>query len=144
MDLLSKLFGSKRKPAMGEPAANDAVRAQLAKFGDDGAAVRHVAHYAYPADGADLSIRDEMISDLTARGFAVSDAAAKQGLVLDQHRAAAPDDFDALTTDLSAWFAARRWAYDGWECAVVAPTRHSRREASRKRRHPPKQKGRPL
>lgn len=115
------LFKKKTPAAMGSPAANDAVRAQLRKMGDDGAQIRHVLHYAYPARGTDLAARPAMIAELTARGFEVSDAAAEGGLVMEHYRSVVADDFDALTQDLHDWFAARGWGYDGWECALAPP-----------------------
>lgn len=105
---------------MGSPEANDAVRAQLAAMGDDGAAVRHVLHYAYPGKPPNPVERSAMVSALAARGFEVRDAAAKDGLVLEHYRPVTADDFDELTAELSAWFAERGWNYDGWECAVEA------------------------
>ncbi|MEL7488722.1 MAG: ribonuclease E inhibitor RraB [Pseudomonadota bacterium] len=119
MSILQRLLRLFRKQAMGAPASNDAVRAQLTALGDDGAATRHVLHYAYPERTADDADRDSMRNDLIDRGFKVSDAASGNGFVLEHHREVASNDFDALTADLSAWFAARGWDYDGWECAVV-------------------------
>lgn len=124
MSLLAKLMRRPPKPVMGSPAANDAVRAQLRALGDDGAAVRHVLHYAYPDSGADASQRPAMMTALSARGYEVKDAAANDGFVMEQHRSITPDDFDKATAELSAWFAERSWGYDGWECAVVQPTQH--------------------
>ena len=115
------LFSRKpRKPAhpMGSREANDEVRAVLAGFGDDGSHVRHVLHYAYPDAGTDLSGRVDMINNLKARGLEVSDAAAKDGLVMEQYRPVAGDDFDHFTDELSVYFSSRGWEYDGWECAV--------------------------
>jgi hypothetical protein len=123
MTLFDRLLKKNPKPVMGSPAANDAVRAQLASFGDDGAATRHVLHYAYPGAAANLDARLEMIRGLRADGFAVKDAAAANGLVLEHYRAVAPDDFDKVTAELSAWFAERGWEYDGWECAVAQTAR---------------------
>ena len=119
MSFFKDLLNRFRKPAQGGPASNDAVRVQLTKLGDDGTAVRHVLHYAYPEDAADLETRPSLIEDLRARGFDVRDAVANDGLVLEHHREVASEEFDALTADLSAWFAARDWDYDGWECAVI-------------------------
>jgi hypothetical protein len=116
----ARFFKRKRPPMMGSPSANDAVRAQLAKLGDDGVRVRHILHYAYPCKEADVSRRPDMVADLEARAFAVRDAHSNKGLVLEHLRAVAPDDFDALTAELSAWFAERGWDYDGWECAVAS------------------------
>ncbi|MFQ5563665.1 MAG: hypothetical protein ACE5FO_08860 [Parvularculaceae bacterium] len=115
----------RRKPAlaMGSPKANDQVRVKLAYYGDEGADPRHVIHYAYPLIGADLSLRPEMIEALRGRGFVVRDATAHDGLALEHHSAVASEDFDLLTAELSGWFAAREWDYDGWECAVVAPVK---------------------
>lgn len=125
--VFKNLFSEKKKAKMGEPEANDAVRQQLSAMGDDGTATRHVLHYAYPNKVADLGTRPAMIAELTERGFDVSDAAQENGLVMEHHRAVAPDDFDAFTTELSEWFARHGWDYDGWECAVVQeeePTIH--------------------
>jgi len=115
---LFSLFKKKPKPEMGTPESNDEVRAVLSSMGDNGASVRHVIHYAYPGDEVKAEDRPGVIDDLKARGFEVSDAAAAGGLVMEHHRSVAPDDFDALTGDLSNWFAARGWGYDGWECAL--------------------------
>lgn len=126
MSILSFLFRKKSRPLMGSPAANDAVRRQLAAHGDDGAAPRHVVHYAYPMTGNDLAGREAMAGALAARGFKVSTAASRSGFILEQTRAVLADDFDALTAELSGWFAERGWEYDGWECAVeTTQTRHS-------------------
>lgn len=115
----------RRKPALalGSPRANDQVRVKLAYYGDAGAVPRHVIHYAYPLIGADLALRPEMIESLRARGFVVRDASAHDGLVLEHHSAVASEEFDTLTGELSGWFAARQWDYDGWECAVVPEAR---------------------
>ncbi len=121
MSFLAKILRRSPKPLMGSPAANDAVRARLLEFGDDGAGVRHVLHYAYAPGGLDHSDRPAMIAHLQGRGFVVSDAAADDGVVLEHYRPVAADDFDRLTAELSAWFAERGWEYDGWECAVAGP-----------------------
>ncbi|NWG92822.1 MAG: ribonuclease E inhibitor RraB [Parvularculaceae bacterium] len=113
------LFKKKVRPAMGSCEANNAVRAQLAAMGDDGAAVRHVVHDAYPTKGADMSTGRDLVETLETRGFEVSDAANENGVVFEHHRTVAPDDFDAATTGLEASFATRGWDHDGWECAVV-------------------------
>lgn len=123
MTIFDQLLGRKPKPVMGSPTANDAVRAQLASFGDNGGAIRHVLHYAYPAEGSNPELRGQIVDELLADGFEVKDAATGDGLVLEQYRAVVPDDFDAVTAELSAWFAERGWDYDGWECAVVQPAR---------------------
>lgn len=117
--MVFSLFKKKVRPAMGSCEANNAVRAQLAAMGDDGAAVRHVVHYAYPMKGADMSKRDDLVAALKTRGFEVSDAVNENGVVLEHHRTVAPSDFDAVTTELKDWFATRGWDYDGWECAVI-------------------------
>lgn len=115
------LFKKKVQPAMGSCEANNGVRAQLARMGDDGVAVRHVVHYAYPDPDADLTARADLVTALAARGYEVSDAVNLNGVVFEHHRSVAPVDFDAVTTELKDWFAARGWGYDGWECAVVQP-----------------------
>ncbi len=113
------LFKKKPAPMMGSCEANDAVRAQLARMGDDGAATRHVIHYAYPEKSADMTARDALVDDLKAMGYEVKDAVHENGVVLEHYRPVAPSDFDTLTNELKDWFATRGWAYDGWECAVV-------------------------
>lgn len=97
------------------------MRESLAAYGDDGSAVRHVIHFAYPREGADLSLRPQIIAALQDRGFGVSDAKMQNGLVFEHHRSVAPNGFDAFTAELEAWFSAGGWEYDGWECAVVPP-----------------------
>ncbi len=113
------LFKKKPAPAIGSCEANDAVRAQLARMGDDGAATRHVVHFAYPDKTADMSRRDALIGDLKAKGFEVKDAVHEKGVTFEHHRPVTPGDFDTLTSELRDWFSARGWDYDGWECAVA-------------------------
>lgn len=113
-------FGFGRKtPPSSRTIANNAIRQQLASYGDDGRAVRHVIHFAYPTDKGDSASRSGMVADLAARGFDVRDAAADGGLVLEHHRPVAANDFDDFSADLEAWFSEHGWDYDGWECAVV-------------------------
>lgn len=118
---LVNLFRKKRRPLTGSPAANDSVRARLAEYGDDGSTVRHILHYAYPERQSDLAYRRALVEALIARGYSVSDAAVGGGVVLEHFHSVAPDFFDILTAELSAWFAERGWSYDGWECEVVHP-----------------------
>jgi hypothetical protein len=114
-------LGFKKKPAPVAINKNDPVRQVLASRGDDGTAVRHVVHYAYPQPGADLLGRPHLIEDLKTRGFTVSDAVHDSGLVFEHHRSVADAAFDAFTDELETWFAAAGWGYDGWECAMVLP-----------------------
>lgn len=118
---LERLFRRKRKPLTGSPAANDALRARLHRYGDDGLSVRHVLHYAYPQREADLAARQTIIDSLRERGFTVSDAAVGSGVVLEHFHSVAADCFDIVTAELSAWFSERGWDYDGWECEVIQP-----------------------
>jgi hypothetical protein len=111
-------FG-KKKPLTSRAAANDAVRDRLAEEGDDGRAVRHVLHYAYPTEKADMAARSGMIAELAGQGFDVRDAAVDNGVVLEHYRSVAGSDFDRISSDLETWFANRNWDYDGWECAIV-------------------------
>lgn len=117
--MVFSLFKKKPAPLMGSCEANNAVRAQLARMGDDGVAVRHVVHYAYPEPDADMAERAGLVEALKARGYEVSDAVNPNGLVFEHHRSVAAADFEAATTELKEWFAARDWDYDGWECAVI-------------------------
>lgn len=118
---VTNLFRRRKKPVTGSPGANDDVRARLAEYGDDGFSVRHVLHYAYPERGDDPTVKPALIEALTARGFTVGDAAVGGGVVLEHFHSVAPDCFDIVTAELSAWFAERGWDYDGWECEVVRP-----------------------
>jgi len=111
-------FGKKKLETL-VTSRNDAVRQALAKHGDNGAAARHVVHYAYPTKNADLAPRPQILASLRAQGFDVKDAVAESGVVFEHHRSVSPGDFDGLTDTLSAWFEERGWNYDGWECAVV-------------------------
>ena len=70
-----------------------------------------------PQVGTDYS--NEYMAELTKQGLKVSDAVSDNGLVMEHHRSVAADDFDAFTTELSAYFDERGWDYDGWECAVT-------------------------
>lgn len=117
---LASLLQKKKTSAMGTAAANEEVRSRLAALGDNGSSPRHVLHYAYPREGTGLLQRPAMIDELIKQGLQVSDAASDNGLVMEHHRPVAPDDFDAFTSELSAYFDERGWDYDGWECAVTA------------------------
>ena len=115
------LPGMKPKLAMGSAEANEKTRKALAALGDDGSAVRHVVHYAYPGPKADKRQRRDMLDELKLKGFDVRDAAADNGLVLE-HQSAVVGAFDQQTGELAAWFKVRGWSYDGWECAVTPRT----------------------
>ena len=104
---------------MGSPEQNDAVREAVAEHGDDGAAVRHVIHYAYPYPHADLSAKPHLMDLLRTNGFAVKDAFANNGVVLEHHSSVTPDDFDSLTASLRDWLHDQGWEYDGWECEII-------------------------
>lgn len=112
------LPGSKPKLAMGSAEANEKTRKALAALGDDGAAPRGVIHYACPGPRADKRLRRDMLDELKLKGFDVRDAAVDNGLILE-HKSAVTAAFDQATGELAAWFKARGWTYDGWECAVT-------------------------
>ncbi len=115
---LNNFFRRAEEPLPGSPDFNDSVRETIARLGDNGAAPRHVLHYAYPGENADESAVPAMIAELAADGYEVSETEVENGLVLEHHHPVTPDEFDPITAQLSAWFAARNWDYDGWECAV--------------------------
>ncbi|NND17944.1 MAG: hypothetical protein HKN98_05130 [Silicimonas sp.] len=103
---------------------NDGVRAALAGYGDDGTAVRHVIHFAYPmkkstgsADDA-VGVISEHFTPKTAEPTGVDG-----GLRFEHYREVASGDFDQLTDQLEADLAEIGWDYDGWECAVEAGDR---------------------
>jgi hypothetical protein len=104
----------------GEASANWRLRAQLIQQNDDGRVPRHVVHRAVPAERADLARRPELIAALAARGFTVEDSVTDNGVILNHVSAVSGSGFDALTTELAAWFAAQDWRYDGWECKTVS------------------------
>ena len=114
-----KLPGQKPKLVMGSAEANETTRRALASLGDDGVAVRSVRHFAYPGPKADKRQRRDMLDELKLKGFDVRDAAVDNGLVLE-HKSAVTAAFDQQTGELAAWFKARGWTYDGWECAVTS------------------------
>ncbi len=130
MSFFSRLFSRKAEPVAGSPEFNDGVRRALAGFGDDGSEIRHVLHYAYPEEDADPNGRIFIVDELRMRGFDVRDANAGDGLVLEHYESVAGDAFDGLTADLSAFFAARGWDYDGWECAVSVGESQSEEDAA--------------
>jgi hypothetical protein len=115
---MRKLWPFADKTKMGSHAANNEARELLSDLGDDGVLPRAVAHFAYPTDLADPNKRAEMVETLSGRGFAVLDARTGGGLKLLLVSPVAGPLFDALTEELSHWFAARGWEYDGWECEV--------------------------
>lgn len=123
---VADLFCRKKKPVTGSPGANDAVRVRLAEYGDNGFVARRVLHYAYPERCDDPTAKPAVVEALIARGFKVSDAAVNNGLVLEHFHSVAPDRFDIVTAELSAWFAERGWDYDGWECEVIGSDKEDR------------------
>lgn len=116
---LSTLLETKLEPLMSEVVGNAGVRAALKAQGDDGVAIRHVRHFAYP-DDSDPALRGDIVSQLKACGLEVSDVEPDGALLIEQYRSVAGDDFDRFTSGLREWFSERGWDYDGWECALVA------------------------
>jgi len=97
---------------------NNSVREVLSREGDDGTAIRHVRHYIYPLV-LPSQRKDRIVARLASFGFAICDAAAHEGLILDHEREVASADFDNLTEALERITGAENWEYDGWECAIV-------------------------
>ncbi len=116
IDIIS--FFRMKTNAKGSPKANDQLRAKLAYYGDAGVAKRHVAHYAYPLEGSDNRLIRPIADALQARGFSVNKASLG-GLAIEHLSDVASEEFDMLTAELSGWFAAKQWEYDGWECAII-------------------------
>lgn len=120
-----------RRPATPKPPvvgpvnqaiANDKVRAQLLKEGDDGSLERHVVHFAYPVDGAEDALSKDEIKDiLSAPGLAFSESEDSAGIVFEMHREVASASFDSMTQAFADNLRELGWRYDGWECAVVKP-----------------------
>ena len=100
-------------------ARSDMVRASLARAGDDGTAVRHVAHYAFPDDTGAPVGDDAFRTALAAHDFTIGLNVTGEGLVLEHHREIASADFDRLVAELIVLMGGIGWRYDGWECAVV-------------------------
>ena len=96
---------------------NDAVRANLATYGDDGTAVRHVIHYAYPLENARPS--EEVARYLEQLEFSVRSAETNDGLIFESSSEVASAAFDELTETMNRDLHSMNWDYDGWECAVV-------------------------
>jgi len=100
---------------------NGKVRKALTAHGDDGSAVRHVLHFLVRHDGATCS-ESEMAELLRPHGFTVDLSKYEGGVIAEEYREVASDDFDSLTQTLADMATARGWEYDGFECAVeVAP-----------------------
>jgi hypothetical protein len=108
-------FFKKRKKHPG----NDKVRHVLAQHGDDGTKVRHVIHFAYPADAsraAGMATAKETVLQHVEVNFTETDES--EGIVFEHYREVASVEFDELTDALKAALAKDGWKYDGWECAV--------------------------
>lgn len=102
-----------------QKARSDMVRAALLRAGDDGTAIRHVAHYAFP-DITGRPVGDDAFrAALADRQFTIGYNATGEGMVLQQHREVASAGFDALIAELQVTMAGIGWEYDGWECAVA-------------------------
>lgn len=106
-------------PGAGSPEFNLSIKYQLNSMGDDGTAVRHVVHYAYPE--ADKGpVRPEDISSIAQKhGLTYQPAVADGGYVFEQEREVASSTFDQFTLDLAAELRESGYDYDGWECAVL-------------------------
>lgn len=96
---------------------NDKVRKALAAHGDDGTRPRHVIHFAFPNEAGKTN--ETVVRDyLVAQGLEVDPAKMKEGLMGEETREVASEDFDDRTAKLAHAVAQWNWRYDGWECAV--------------------------
>ncbi|MDZ4310656.1 MAG: ribonuclease E inhibitor RraB [Cypionkella sp.] len=119
---LGKLVAPARAEGwVGTKVANDQVRDQLLKLGDDGTAIRNVRHFFYrgSADGA-ASVVD-VTGYLAQLELAISDTEVAEGLIAEHTSEVASASFDALTLRFVNDTLGMGWQYDGWECAVVHP-----------------------
>jgi hypothetical protein len=98
---------------------NGKVRAALAQHGDDGSVPRHLMHFLFRCDDA-TKTEAEMASMLIPLGFEVDLSKCEGGIIAEEHREVASEDFDCLTQSLSNLAEAHGWTYDGFECAVEA------------------------
>ena len=112
---------SQKKPpaALGSPAANDKVRAELRALGDSGRTARHIIHYAYPADGTSKQQHRIISSRLRREGFRIKVTSCGQGLTFEHDQFIDGTAFDDITSALSKLLAGYNWRYDGWECALI-------------------------
>lgn len=104
----SKLPGSRE--------ANENLRHWIHLHDDEAAEQRTVLHYAYPQQGAGPQARALLARELQKRGFAVSDAALRNGFVFQHEAIVASDQFDAITRELAELLQSYDWDYDAWEC----------------------------
>lgn len=102
--------------APGSRKANDNLRGWLRRQGDYGSSPRTVLHYAYPAGDEAGGVKSLIARELRARGFHVSDAALRNGLVFEHEAIVASERFDAETAAIADLLAAFGWDYDAWEC----------------------------
>ncbi|MGV6849003.1 MAG: hypothetical protein ACWA5A_11560 [Marinibacterium sp.] len=119
--LLGRLFGrgGARPPERpGRFVANDKVRKALLAEGDNGTAVRHVIHFAYPVagDAGNKARAQELVAWIAPRFTQTADS---PGIVFEQEREVASADFDAMTERFQTDLAGIGWTYDGFECAVA-------------------------
>lgn len=115
------LFGTKRRGRTSKQGHKNAkVRAALAEHGDEGQAVRHVIHFAYPVEGGDAAAKQAARATILGLGsFDFTETEGSPGVVFDHQSEVASADFDALTDALETALARDGWKYDGWECAVA-------------------------
>lgn len=114
----------RRSPFANSPASdqtcmkNSMVRKALIEHGDDGSQVRHVLHFLYVCDSATWS-ETEMAEELRSHGFEVDLAKCDNGVIAEEYREVASEDFDSLTQSLTDLAESKGWTYDGFECAVA-------------------------
>jgi hypothetical protein len=106
-----------RQPSAARDEANQKVRKALAEYGDNGEASRHVIHFFFETDGARIQRSDAAV-ELRSLGFEVDLEKSVSGLLAEEWREVASEDFDSLTQALSDLAEGWGWTYDGFECAV--------------------------
>ena len=108
---------------MGSFEANEKVRNELFRLGDDGKVSRHVRHFVYEGslgkkytdDAEDIAQR---LRDL---GYSTHPS-DNGGIRFENYTEVASKAFDAGTEMLYKLAEESGWHYDGWECAVIQKT----------------------
>ena len=110
--------GVSAQSGVDQTRANNSVRAELAKQGDDGLVPRPASHWGY-SFAAKHTSRAQIRRALRKMGFVVENAAADGGVVFSHTTSVSGAEFDRLTAELTAVLIENGWEYDGWETVLV-------------------------
>lgn len=127
---VARMWERARRSAVGVPTRNEALRAKLARQGDDPSVPRRVTHFLSAEPTGDIVEGREALCRLVQdAGYFVLETTRTTITFVASERINSTA-FDNFTADLRRRAHILGWGYDGWDCAPTAASPRRQRDLS--------------